>query len=170
MSECTTLSTVFFVQAIGGPVAVDHDSLRLVVGVRWRIISNRSGNVYARGKMNGKWALMHRVILGVQNDPTKYVDHANGFGIDNRRRNIRIATPSQNQWNRAVQPGARSKFKGVTLASGRWQSRITAHGTQRYLGWFRSEEEAPRCYDLAAIQLHGEFARLNFPHEQRQGA
>jgi hypothetical protein len=38
---------------------------------------------------------------------------------------------------------------------GRWQARIRVGNTVKYLGRFRTEEIAARCYDAAFIELHG---------------
>ena len=40
---------------------------------------------------------------------------------------------------------------------------VTINNTPRYLGMFRTEEEAACVHDLAAYRQHGEYARLNFP-------
>lgn len=103
---------------------------------------------------------MHTLITGL-----RLVDHANGNGLDNQRTNLRAATSSQNSMNRQLRSDNTSGFKGVTMhsQSGRWRAQINRAGEKYLLGAFDTPEDAARAYDLAARQLFGEFARLNFP-------
>lgn len=105
---------------------------------------------------------LHRVILNAPSD--KQVDHKNGDGLDCRRNNLRLATSSNNQHNRARRHSSNSGFKGVEIArSGRAIARICCRYKRMVLGTFNTPEEAARAYDAKAKELFGEFARLNFP-------
>ena len=101
---------------------------------------------------------MHRQIL---NAPDGWeVDHINGDGLDNRKCNLRLCTRSQNGANRHK---VRGNFKGVCWYSrcNKWGASI-CHDRKRYhLGYFDKELEAAKAYDDKAIELFGEFARLN---------
>jgi len=57
-----------------------------------------------------------------------------------------------------------SDFRGVSKCAkdGRWQSRIRVGKKVKYLGRFKTEEEAAARYDEAALALHGRRATLNF--------
>lgn len=57
-----------------------------------------------------------------------------------------------------------SKYRGVSKCSkdGRWQARIRIGSTVKYLGRFRTEIEAAKCYDNAAYEFHGARASPNF--------
>lgn len=97
------------------------------------------------------------------------VDHKNLNPLDCRRKNMRIATPSQNQHNKARYA---SGYKGVYRVdkSDKYAARICLQRKRYNLGVFPSPEEAARAYDAKARALHGEFARLNFPDEGEQAA
>ncbi len=141
----------------------DHD---LVMQHKWSI----GGGGYARATMRSKdgrqcTLLMHRVILGVSN-PDILCDHKNRVRTDNRRENIRLCTPAQNATNK--QARGRSAYFGVSLRvrNGRKyiQADIKDLGKSKFLGHFKTEEAAARAYDIAAVEIHGEFANLNFPN------
>lgn len=51
---------------------------------------------------------------------------------------------------------------GVSLDKGRWRAYIQVNGRQINLGRFNTEAEAGRAYDKAAIEHHGDKAKLNF--------
>lgn len=93
------------------------------------------------------------------------VDHINLDGLDNRRANLRQASHAENMWNRRRLSNNTSGFKGVRWhkVHGKWEARIRTDGRRRHLGSWSTAEEAAHAYDAAARELHGEFARLNFP-------
>jgi hypothetical protein len=138
---------------------VDDQDLQIVRGYTWCV----NGGGYAVARIDGKTVYMHRLIR----PDAKMVDHASGDKLDNRRSNLRTATPAQNQANSAKQLGTTSKFKGVTWyrATGRWMAQAQIAGTKHFLGYFETETDAAHAYDQAASEAFGEFARLNFSFE-----
>ncbi len=105
---------------------------------------------------------MHRVILGCKSG--EMVDHINSNTLDNRRNNLRKCTSTENTYNQRKRSDNTSGFKGVYPQQEKWIAQIGFEGTQIYLGIFASPKKAAEAYDVAARRLHGEFARVNFPH------
>ena len=89
------------------------------------------------------------------------VDHINGNGLDNRRENLRIVTPQQNAFNRAIQTNNTSGHKGVSLVkrNNKWLARIGFNGKRIVLGTFDSYEEAVEARKMAEIKYYGEYSR-----------
>lgn len=150
-------------------VVDDQDYETLTAHGRWwcKPRTRRDGTVvrYAwthAHDANGQrtYTLAHKLLTGFD-----LTDHANGDGLDNRRENMRDGSASQNQANRDGH--GKSPFHGVDYhvsANGRpWRVTLRKDGRQYFGGHYATEEEAARAYDERAIELHGEFARLNFP-------
>lgn len=152
-------------RAAGRVAIVDEADYKIVFGHTWYFREqqgddqHRSVGPYAKTtmKIDGRPVvlLMHQLITG-----WPLTDHRNGNGLDNRRSNLRHATPAQNAYNAQGQLGHSSRFKGVTWHKGvrKWQATIKAEGKNHYLGVFESEEDAARAYEEAALNLHGSYA------------
>lgn len=87
-----------------------------------------------------------------------WVDHKDGIKGNNRITNLRLATPTQNQQNKA---GYGTWPKGVTWRDRiekPFQAKIRVNGDRIHLGSFATVDEAAQAYRDAAAKYHGEFA------------
>jgi len=144
----------------GAVTIIDNDDLPLVAEKKWRV-----GNGYAvhsfracDGKV--KTIRMHRIIMDAP--PELEVDHINGDRLDNRRSNLRLCTPKQNNQNRPKHnTGGVRPYKGVRKRNNRYVAEIRIGGGNIALGSFLTAEDAAFAYDCAAKKHYGEFANLN---------
>lgn len=120
---------------------------------------------YAARSSPGKKTLelMHRQILNAP--PGMRVDHISGDKLDNRRINLRLATPAENTRNNKRRKDSKMLYKGISEKGNRYTARIQVDGKGIHLGSYTTAEAAARVYDRAAVKYHGDFARLNFPNE-----
>lgn len=146
---------------------VDAEDLERVQNYRWRANwSNRARCYYAA---TGKSTMMHRLILNAPRD--RLVDHVRHnqdptlSGLDNRKDNLRLCTPSQNAANAIRKRRSKSPYKGIWWIeeNKKWRARIRVNYKHISLGCFKTAKEAAMAYDTAAIKYFGEFAYLNFP-------
>ena len=156
----------------GRDLLIDAEDEAFVRSHKWRSqLPTRSYTRYAARHKPGASGeiFLHRELLNAPDG--MMVDHLNGDGLDCRRSNIRLATASENACNRRRPSDATNPYRGVRQNGphGRWVARIGIHGTKHYLGSFATPEEAARAYDAKALELHGEFARLNFPEGDGDG-
>jgi len=156
----------------GGVALVDNDDFEHLSKYNW-FSRTFHGTEYAHAHMrqNGRrrQVRMHRLLMGVPSSTG--IDHKNGNGLDNRRRNLRTATTAQNNQNRRRGAG-RSKYIGVSWCSqtSRWRASIKVDGRFRHIGRFSFEEEAAEAYDMRALYHWRRFAGLNFPRRIRKYA
>ena len=75
--------------------------------------------------------------------------------------NLRKASRSENFFNRTKYTSNTSGYKGVTQRGDKWIAQIAANGKGRYLGTFKSKEDAAIAYAEASKELHGEYGRTN---------
>lgn len=110
--------------------------------------------------------LMHRSVLEHHGTPMlgRQTDHRNRDRLDNRRRNLRTATHGENMCNKSRQKNNSSGYIGVRWRpdSKKWRADIGVKGRSICLGGFTNLIQAAQAYDTAALELHGEFATLNF--------
>ena len=136
---------------------VDEEDYTTLNKHNWHITA--SG--YAVRRIQGQNYGMHRQILGLKKG--EYCDHVNGDKLDNRKENLRKATPSQNMMNRKVGKNSKSGYKGVIWRPTRskWQAYIRLNKKNTYLGLYKDKKEAARAYNQAASDIYGQYARLN---------
>jgi len=143
---------------------VDNEDFDLVKGYSWYLNYGYIRS-YVRGSSPPKQILMHRLILGILNNPEIQTDHRNHNRLDNRKSNLRQCTHSENQKNKTAY--GKSEYLGVTIENKKnhykyIRAQIRINGKRTYLGRFKTEMEAAMAYDEAAKIHHKEFANLNF--------
>lgn len=142
---------------------VDDSDFESVAKFKW--YANRRGRgrtFYAQRSVkqsSGKWKIvgLHNFLMS----NARRVDHKDGNGLNNRRRNLRVATHRQNMQNTRLRCDNRSGFKGVTSNGSGWKANITVEGVRKYLGTCPTKLEAAALYDSAARACFGVFARPN---------
>ena len=128
----------------------------------------RKHTVYAyRMEKKTTAILMHRVLLerveGRILLSKEEVDHVDRCGLNNTRRNIRLASHADNNKNRGITKSNSSGYKGVgwDKYTSKWVAYIRLDGKHKNLGRFSSLKEAAMAYDDASIRFHGDFSVTN---------
>jgi hypothetical protein len=122
---------------------------------------------YRQVRIDGGQYREHRLVwLWHHGDVPEQLDHINGVRDDNRIENLRPCNHSQNQYNTGPHSDNTSGYRGVCFDKGknRWKARmmVTIDGvsTRHVIGMFNDPDEAAVAYNLEALRLFGEFAKL----------
>src|SRR3990167_3275460 len=145
---------------------VDDADFKYLSQWKWHAIDSGKGFYAARqipnpkGKPRQRKVLMHRLLAQTPNN--LITDHINGDSLDNRRKNLRACTESQNNWNRKnKQKNNKSGERGVHWREeeGLWIAQIGFKYKRLYLGCFKTRIEAAKAFKKATKKYHGQYAR-----------
>ena len=129
---------------------IDKEDLEKVKSYKWHLMVVNTGGKYV---ISGKdRLLLQHLIMG--KPPIGYlIDHQDTNPLNNRKYNLRFATPSQNGMNK-------KNVKGITWDKNRkkWMSHIKINGKYIYLGRFDDKQIAIKIRKEAEQKYFGEFA------------
>lgn len=144
---------------------VDKEDYERLSKNKW--YTQKCSNIsYAIRKTNGNLHVKQRTIRmhrEIMCPPVgMFIDHIDGNGLNNTKKNLRVCTPSQNVMNRGKPKNNTSGFKGVCFykQTKKWMAQIMKEGQQIYLGSYNTSEQAYKAYCEACIKYHGEFAHI----------
>jgi AP2 domain/HNH endonuclease len=144
---------------------IDPEDAPTILAHNWYLAGHGyAGRSRKAGEPEGPQSIkMHRVIMG--NPPLSLdIDHVNGVPLDNRRKNLRVATRSQNAAHGKTRVNNTSGYRGVSWNKPwrRWVAQICIKNRKITIGGFDDPIEAARAYDEAAREAFGGFAKTNF--------
>lgn len=147
---------------VTGEVIVDKKDLQIVSGYKWHIKKRNGMPMAVMSRKGGSHIRLHHLIMGAPPEGKEY-DHINRNPLDNRRKNLRICTLEQNQWNRGLLKRNISGYKGVALAHDKkhWTAVIWHESKPLYIGCFDDPRQAAYFYNEKALELKGNFAYVN---------
>jgi len=139
----------------GKSAIVDDADFAAVSGFKWYAHKIRHNFYAARhAEKNGKRIVvyMHRVII--QTPAGKETDHRNGDGLDNRKRNLKICTRTENGANRPrLNSNNKSGHGGVYWyeKTKKWRAQISRNGRVKCIGYFTRKSDAIKARKIAEL-------------------
>lgn len=137
----------------------DIEDLESVSQYKWSLSKRKEGGFYVVTHSkdgNRRLIMLHRLVTG---ERFKLVDHKDRDSLNNRKSNLREATPSQNALNSKVQKNNKLGIKGVHYRKDlkKYRASIFTHGKTVYLGCFYTADEAAEAYESALKEIAKEF-------------
>ena len=147
---------------------------RIKVGQEVLCKAGQRGQVTVTFEGKTKNYRLHRIawLLYYGSWPKGLLDHINNNPSDNRIVNLRECSHTENMKNQGLRKDNSTGYKGVcyrpSKSGGRYTAQIYHNNKLRYIGSYRTAEQAASAYDEAAILLHKGFAKTNADCRPRQ--
>ena len=136
---------------------IDSCDLEKVSGYKWYAYKGYATMYAGRSVMiDGKKVRipMHRLLMDA---PKGFdVDHIDHDGLNNTRDNLRLATRSQNSFNRPMNKNNKTGIRCIYWykQTNRWVLKMAG----KTIGYFKELPDAVDAYNLKAKELWGDFA------------
>lgn len=142
----------------------DIEDYDLIKKYTWREDSN--GYIVAsldRNIDNRSCIMLHRLIMGVDENDKIEIDHIGHNTFDNRKKSLRIVNHSQNISNAGLRNHNTSGFTGVSWSNKdkRWIASITSNNNVIRLGSFKVFDDAVSARKEAEDKYFGEYSYDN---------
>lgn len=154
----------------GHEFLIDKDKVELISKYNWYLTMHGKNssrpylqtNIVINNKNHSMF--LHRLLIDAKTG--QLVDHKNNNTKDNRMCNLRLCTHAENSRNKSPKKNGTSRYLGVFVDTKNrkepgYVCRIGRDRKIIYIGTFKTELEAAKAYNEAALKYHGEFANLN---------
>lgn len=149
-------NTVLMYLGNGGVATIDAKDLNIAQEYHgtWRRFESGT-NEYVLGNVKGKNIYLHREIM---NCPDGFVvDHIDGDGLDNRRRNLRIVTQAENLQNlpNGAKSNSQSGIRNVFYDRyfDKWVVEVAVNGQVVYKKRFKFKKDA----EIASVMARAKY-------------
>lgn len=132
----------------------DMDDYDLIKNYCWKTHYHKDGYKVVQAKVNGAIIHLHKLI-GFKN-----CDHIDHNTLNNRKYNLRQATPSQNAMNASLRKNNKSGIKGVywDTRESRWIAKIGYNHAHVRIGAYTNKEDAVIARLKIEYILFGEYS------------
>jgi hypothetical protein len=136
-----------------GKIAVfDRADLDKVMQLSWHVTDGGYVRTSSKAVGKNKRIYLHRYLLDCPADT--FVDHIDGDKMNNRRSNLRLATPAQNMYNRF------NEHAGISYDKGRKKFLVQKqkNGRREFVGRYDTYDQALAAKKLADLCYYGRYA------------